>query len=85
MDKTTYEELLKKRQQERQSKLASATVLHEVVKHMNSDGLLKALTVTKSALSDVETAEKISEDTGLTLEELVDTLERATLCLRFIA
>jgi hypothetical protein len=85
MDKTNYEELIKKRQQERQAKLASVTVLHEVVKHLNSDGLLKALAVTKSALSDAETAEKISNDTGISLEELVDTLDKATLCLRFTA
>lgn len=85
MNKTNYEELLKKREEERRARLTSATVLHEVVKHMDSESLVTALVASKTALSNSDFAEKLSEETGVSLEDLAKTYDKVVTCLRFVA
>jgi hypothetical protein len=85
MDKTNYEDLLQKRIGERQSRLASVTVLHEIVKHVDPDSLVVALKTVRAALADADMAGRISEQTEIPPEKLVDAFVKVSDCLRFVS
>jgi FAD synthase len=85
MDKTTYEQLLQQREKERFTKISSISVLHEIIKNLEADSIVTILKLTKYALSDVEFAERISQELGVTLENLSKIHEKSGACLRYIS
>jgi len=84
MDKTSYEQLLQKREKERFTKVSSISVLHEIIKNIEAESLVTILKIAKYALSDVEYAERISQELGVTLEDLSKIHEKSGACLRYI-
>jgi len=85
MSKINYENLVKNKEKERRARLTSATVLLEVVKHLGTESLVTTLAVSRAALANSDFAEKLSEETGVSLEDLAKTYDKVVTCLRFVA
>lgn len=80
MDRTTYTKLIAESRERLMDRRNAATALHELAKNLSPEEIRSMVKLAAEAFSDAETAEFLSEKSGIPVEKIAELRGKVNLC-----